>query len=317
MTLLVVTFLAWVLTILAPCVLPILPIILAGSIGEKSWKRPLIITLSLAFSIVLFTLILKATTLLIDIPEVYWKYLSGAILVTLWIIYLFPHAWSMLGVKLGFGKSQELLSKTQNIHSGNLQAIATGFALGPVFSSCSPTYAFLLATVFPASLIQGIFYTFTYALGLASILFLIAWGGQAVIKKLKFFASETGWFKKTLGLIFVVIGLAIMSGYDKKAEIWILNQCNSSSLEQSLFDYFSPQTKLIEVPSNDTDSLLIEKNLPESDRATPIQKIDTPQTWTASLSILDTATGDLTEEQISEDLSEDLEDMVNDIFSIQ
>ena len=71
-----VSFIAGVLTILAPCVLPVLPVILAGSVGEKGKWYPYIVTLSLALSIVLFTILLKASTLLIDVPPEFWKYLS-------------------------------------------------------------------------------------------------------------------------------------------------------------------------------------------------------------------------------------------------
>ena len=69
MELLPISFIAGVLTILAPCVLPLLPIIIGGSLTEKSIKRPIIITVSLALSIVLFTLILKVSTAFITIPE--------------------------------------------------------------------------------------------------------------------------------------------------------------------------------------------------------------------------------------------------------
>lgn len=238
MTLFVLTYLAGILTILAPCVLPILPIILAGSIWEKSWKRPFLITLSLAISIVIFTVLLKTTTLLIDVPFIFWKYLSGCILLILGLVYVFPHQWSIVGSKLWFSRSWELLSKTKNIQSTNIQSIATWFALGPVFSSCSPTYAFLLATIFPASFIQGIFYTFTYSLWLATILFIIAWGWQKVVRKLKFFADEKWVFKKLLGFVFIIIGFSIATWLDKRFEIFILNSCNISGIEQSLFDLF-------------------------------------------------------------------------------
>jgi cytochrome c-type biogenesis protein len=74
--LLISLFLAGVLTILAPCVLPVLPVVLAGSITERQRWYPYVVTLSLALSIVLFTIVLKASTLFIDIPSVFWKYLS-------------------------------------------------------------------------------------------------------------------------------------------------------------------------------------------------------------------------------------------------
>jgi cytochrome c-type biogenesis protein len=45
-------------------------------VTEKQRWYPYLVTLSLAGSIVLFTVILKATTALIDIPPSFWKYLS-------------------------------------------------------------------------------------------------------------------------------------------------------------------------------------------------------------------------------------------------
>ena len=92
-TLFIASFLAGMLTILAPCVLPVLPIVLAGSLTEKQKWYPYLVTLSLALSIVLFTVLLKVTTLFIDIPSSFWKYVSGGILLALGLIYVFPHVW--------------------------------------------------------------------------------------------------------------------------------------------------------------------------------------------------------------------------------
>lgn len=68
-----VSFIAGVLTILAPCVLPVLPVILAGSLTEKERWYPYLVTLSLALSIVIFTVLLKASTAFIDIPSSFWS----------------------------------------------------------------------------------------------------------------------------------------------------------------------------------------------------------------------------------------------------
>ncbi len=68
-----VSFIAGVLTILAPCVLPVLPVILAGSLTEKEKWYPYLVTLSLALSIVVFTVLLKASTAFIDIPSSFWS----------------------------------------------------------------------------------------------------------------------------------------------------------------------------------------------------------------------------------------------------
>jgi cytochrome c-type biogenesis protein len=245
--LLISSFLAWVLTILAPCVLPVLPVVLAGSVTEKQRWYPYLVTLSLAGSIVLFTVILKATTALIDIPPSFWKYLSWGILLALGLIYIFPHAWAWIWGKLGFGRSNISLDKAQDIGSPVVRAIATGAALGPVFSTCSPTYSLLLATVFPVSLLAGVGYTLVYALGLALMLTIIAIGGRSIIARFRGIASENWWFKRVLGIIFVLIGLAIISGLDKKIESRALDIWNPSSLEEWLLDRLMPQKEIVPI----------------------------------------------------------------------
>lgn len=188
-SLLFVSFLAGVLTILAPCILPVLPLILAGSIGETGRWHPYIVTASLAVSIVVFTVLLKASSVLLGIPPEIWTYVSGGIVLFLGLTYLFPHAWSRISSRAGSSVFQENLGKTAHLQ-GYLRPILTGAALGPVFSSCSPTYSLLLATVFPVSFLQGVGYTLVYALGLSLILLLIARGGQKFIQRIRPLSDE-------------------------------------------------------------------------------------------------------------------------------
>jgi cytochrome c-type biogenesis protein len=72
-----VAFLAGMLTILAPCVLPVLPIILAGALGERDRLYPLVVIASLAVSVVVFTVLLKASSLLLSVSPSFWTMLSG------------------------------------------------------------------------------------------------------------------------------------------------------------------------------------------------------------------------------------------------
>ena len=62
---------AGLLTVLAPCVLPLLPVILGGSMvrEERDRWRPFIIAGSLVASLILFTLLLKASTVLIGVDR--------------------------------------------------------------------------------------------------------------------------------------------------------------------------------------------------------------------------------------------------------
>jgi methionine-R-sulfoxide reductase/methionine-S-sulfoxide reductase len=259
MTLALIAFIAGMLTILAPCVLPVLPVILAGSLTEKKWWYPYIITLSLALSIVVFTILLKASTLLIDIPSSFWKYLSGGILIFLGFIYIFPHIWTRISTALKFSKSNTSLDNAQDIGNPLSRAIITGAVLGPVFSTCSPTYTLLLATVFPASFISGVFYTFIYALGLSLILVLIALWWRKIVNKFRFIADEKWSFKRILGIIFLLVWLAIVSGLDKKLEATILEKYDIPGIETNIINSLSlntpPMNTTLDTLTSDTWSL--------------------------------------------------------------
>lgn len=113
----------------------------------------------------------------------------------------------------------------------------TGLALGPVFSSCNPTYAFVVASVLTTSFAEGLIYLIAYAIGLAGVLLVISYFGQSLIKKLGWLQDPKSKFKKAVGLIFIIVGLAVASGYDKKLETVIIDQGlydPISNLEKSL-----------------------------------------------------------------------------------
>jgi len=239
MTLLIVAFFAWVLTVLAPCVLPLLPMILGASIDDaKNKYAPYIVIASLSFSILLFSILLKATTLLIDLPIDFWKIFSGVLIIVMGIITLFPNIWKNISTKLNFSNnSNKMLWESAN-KTGNMKNILIGFSLGPVFSSCSPTYAIILAIVLPSSLLFGFTALIAYIAGLAAVLLAIAVFGQKFIKNVKWIADPNGMFKKILGIIFVLVWVAIMTWYDKKIEAAILDAgwIDTSSFEQSIVD---------------------------------------------------------------------------------
>ncbi len=231
-----VAFLAGILTILAPCVLPVLPVVLAGSAGEDRKNYPALVTASLAVSVVLFTVVLKVSTLFVNVPPSFWTGVSGGIVLFLGLTYLFPHAWTRIMEKLGGSKTQGALEKASEAKSPFWRAVLTGAALGPVFSSCSPTYSLLLATVFPVSFLLGLTYAIFYAVGLSLALFLVARGGMKFAKSLRSYSDENGAFRKTLGVILAVVGVAILTGADKKAEIWAAGVYDFSRIEQNVLD---------------------------------------------------------------------------------
>jgi len=239
MTLLIIAFLSGVLTVLAPCVLPLLPIVLWASAEDGNNKKiPLVIIGSLSISIILFSLILKASTVLIWVPPSFWKAFSGGMIIALWIITIFPNLWKNVTSKFKLSDNSNKLLNKSNEKKWMMKYVFMGFALGPVFSSCSPTYALILAIVLPAGFAFGFLALISYTLWLAVILFAIAIFGQKLVKRLKWVSDPNSRFKKVLWVIFVLVGIAIITWYDKKIEAAILDAgfLNTTIFEQSIID---------------------------------------------------------------------------------
>ena len=226
MALLILSFVAGILTVAAPCILPLLPIIVGGTVVRdqkaSNWYRPLIIASSLAFSIVAFTLLLKASTQLLGVPEVFWRILSGGIVLLFGFNLLFPIVWEKFAAK-SYIKSNKLLGGSF-AKKGILGDALIGLSLGPVFSSCSPTYALIVAAVLPVSFGKGLIYLTAYAIGLAAMLLVIAYAGQTLVKKLGWLSNPFGWFRKVIGILFIVVGVSVLFGWDKKVQSFVLEQ---------------------------------------------------------------------------------------------
>lgn len=229
MTLLIISFVAGVLTILAPCVLPLLPVIVGGSLARSGqngnpWRRPLIVTASLALSIVLFTLLLKATTALLGVPTMVWQIIAGVIVILFGVTMLAPKLWEELMIRTRLqARSSQLMAKSST-KKGVGGDVLLGLSLGPVFSSCSPTYALIVATVLPASFAEGAANLIAYAIGLSAMLLLVTLLGKKLIDKLGWTLNPRGWFYKVVGIIFLIVGIGLIFGWDKQIQAFVLEQ---------------------------------------------------------------------------------------------
>jgi len=227
MELLLPALLAGALTILAPCILPLLPVIVGGTAttGNKSKYTPLVITGSLMVSVILFTLLLRTGSDFLglsDLSDTTWQRVSGGIIILLGIVLVFPRLWDELSARSGFqAASNRWLGKSSQ-QGGHGGSILMGAALGPVFTSCSPTYAFILFSILPRSYGEGVILLIAYALGLAVMLLAVAYIGKRFVDKVQWASDPHGWFRKVIGALFVLVGIAIITGLDKDLETWLL-----------------------------------------------------------------------------------------------
>lgn len=219
-------FIAGVLTTLAPCVLPMLPVIVGGSVvgaeSKGNVRRALVITGSLAVSIIAFTLLLKVSTVFIDIDPGVWPIISGVILIVLGLVTLVPQIWEGISRLLGLQSRTTKGLSHANATDGLTGQILTGAALGPVFSSCSPLYGYVIVTAIPASFSHGFLLLLVYCIGLSGTLLLVALAGQRVISKLGWAADSHGWFRRGMGLIFILVGVGILFGLDQDLQAWVI-----------------------------------------------------------------------------------------------
>lgn len=224
----IVSFVAGILTVLAPCILPLLPVIIGGSSLNQdddkkvSLKHPLIIIASLVVSIIIFTLLLKATTALIGVPTTIWATISGGIVLLFGITLLAPTIWERFMVATRFNLlANQFMGQSQG-KVGVKKDIILGAALGPVFNSCSPTYALIVAVILPVSFVSGIGYLIAYCIGLGIILLLISIFGRVLVNKMKWMSNPHGAFQKIIGSLFIIVGIFVIFGLDKQVQSYVL-----------------------------------------------------------------------------------------------
>ncbi len=267
MILLVISFVAGVLTALAPCILPLLPVIVGGSLeaaGETgSRKRMFTIIASLGASVILFTLILKASTALIGIPPYVWTWISGGIVGFFGVTLLFPGIWERLPFIGTLSVSSNKLLGAGNQKKSFAGDVLMGAALGPVFSTCSPTYFVVLATVLPENFGLGLVYLSSYTLGLCLMLLLVGYIGQKLANGLGFAADPRGLFKRALGFLFIAVAFFIISGQDKQLQIKILDAgfFDVTKIEQWLLQMTEPEKPEASDPEEKESLLTLDANM--------------------------------------------------------
>jgi cytochrome c biogenesis protein CcdA len=241
----IISVLAGVFTVLAPCILPLLPVVIGaseeGSRGVS--KRALTVIGSLSVSVVLFTLLLKTTTLFISIPQIFWTSFSGLVIILVGLAIVSPAFWAKIPYVNKLSTISNKAVGTGYKKKSYKGDMLIGLALGPVFTTCSPTYLFIIATVLPATFIVGFIYLLGFTLGLAISLLLIAYFGQQIVNKVTAHMQTTGTIKKVFGVLIILVGVAVLTGYDKKIETFILDSGYGATiqLEDSLIERFAPK----------------------------------------------------------------------------
>jgi len=218
-------YLAGLLTLINPCVLPVLPIVLASALQSSRWG-PVALTLGLSVSFVTVGMVFAVFGRSLGVTDTALARGGAIAMIGFGAIILIPQLSSRFSLATsGFsaGADKRFCRIDQSTLSGQ---VIGGVLLGVVWVPCvGPTLggAIALASAGESlSLSAGIMTSF--ALGISTVILVLAYGAQSAIRRrrdmLRAFATRA---RPAMGLIFVLTGLAIWFDAFRAAEIWLLD----------------------------------------------------------------------------------------------
>ncbi|MEE0025040.1 cytochrome c biogenesis CcdA family protein [Methanobrevibacter sp.] len=187
----VISFFMGVISILSPCILPILPIFLAFSLKSKSTAEIISFTLGL---FIIFTIIIFLTGFFTEIVYgyiVYVRYISAILLLIIGILMLFDYSFNFITVK-----------------SRNSDGIVGSFTLGFLTSiAWAPCYSAYLMSLISLLLTSGdglyaAFNIVLYSLGFGLTIFVLSF----IISKinLESFVKKTNYIPKIFAVLIII-----------------------------------------------------------------------------------------------------------------
>lgn len=227
--LLVFAFISGLLTILAPCIWPLLPIILsATTTGGK--RRPLGITVGIMVSFAFFTLTLSYVVRIIPFDPTILR-LFAVIVIGFFGLTLIVPALNEFVEGLVSRLSGKVAGKIKSEDTGFRGGFITGAALGIVWSPCAgPILATIATLAATAELNVGIILvTVAYVTGVGIPLFLFATAGSHLFTKSRVLSNYTGRIQQAFGVVMIITALLILTNYDKVLQAKLLDAFPSYS----------------------------------------------------------------------------------------
>ena len=231
--------LAGILTVGAPCILPLLPILLGSSVGSTSKTRPLFIALGfiVMFSIVGLTLSWLITTLNIS-PDLL-RTIATIALALFGVFMIWPTPFEKVTAYLSKYTTKANALSTQ-AGTGNLGGFVLGLMLGLIWTPCAgPVLGSILTLIATqTNVAQAGILLVAYAIGAGIPMLLIAYGGQLITTKVRAIAPYTTRIQQIFGIIILLLAVAIYFQIDVQLQAAILEQYNFGTLESKII---SPQ----------------------------------------------------------------------------
>lgn len=213
-------FVAGVITVLSPCVLPLLPVLLAGT-AQNGRRRPIGLIVGFVVSFSLATLALSALVRALGVPPDLNRLLAGTVLIGLGLVLVVPR------LHLGFERLAGGLAARvpgPSNSSGFAGGLLTGAGLGLAWTPCVGP---IMASVITLALNQqvdaaAIAVTLAFSLGTALPMAAIMVGGRSLTRRLGWFQTHATRIQQVLGVLVILTGLGIFLGWDREIQILLL-----------------------------------------------------------------------------------------------
>jgi len=241
-------FLAGIITVLSPCILPILPIVLTSSIGGVATgkSRPAGVVIGFILSFTFFTLFLSTIVRLSGIGAETLRFVSVLVVAGFGVSLLIPQF--QVFVERLFSKLAGFMPSTQG-RTGFGGGLLIGFSVGLLWTPCvGPILASVISLAITGTVTFDAFLiTLAYSLGTAIPMFLIILGGQNALRRVPWLLSNLGHIQKVFGVIMILTAIGIFFNIDRKFQTFIL---------QAFPQYGTGLTKF-------EDNSLVQKNISE------------------------------------------------------
>jgi cytochrome c biogenesis protein CcdA len=218
---LIFALLAGILTIAAPCTLPVLPILLGASIGRAGRLRPAMIALGFVLSFSATALLLGAITRLFDFDPNVLRSAAAILLLCFGLLMLWPTPFEWLSIRLN--SWLDLGSAQQARSEGVLGGFVLGTTLGLVWTPCAgPVLGSILTLVATSkNLAWASTLLIAYAIGAALPMLAIAYGGQAATTRVRSIARVSPRLQQAFGVVVIAFALAAYFQYDTLIVAWL------------------------------------------------------------------------------------------------
>lgn len=225
--LLAFAFLSGIVTILSPCILPVLPVVLAGGLGKEK-SRPLGVVIGFVASFVFFTLALASIVQALGVPPDALRIVAVVLILLFGLVLLLPALGRLFEAVFAriasLGSPGSKGAEKARGAGGFWSGIGLGLGLGLVWTPCvGPIMASVISLALSRHVDGGsVLITLAYTLGTAIPLFAVMVGGRALLTRVPWLLRRSGAIQRGFGIVMIAVAAMIGFGLDRRFQSAVL-----------------------------------------------------------------------------------------------